>query len=116
MISCPPLFYIALIGFLVAAQQVHADDRPHLQCSTCQKSCNLTVGVATKETECFEVQCKDICIPPVTLPWQCRPTRCGRVRRVNVLVIETREEEVCEYKWDLLTIGRRCCDALRWDP
>lgn len=98
----------------VISQQAIADHGVHSQCFCCaQKTCQLTVSTESEETECFEVECKDICIPPVTFPWECRPKKCGRVRTVNVLTTETRERQVCKYKWDVMVICPRCHDALQ---
>ncbi|WP_164102908.1 CbtA family protein [Candidatus Laterigemmans baculatus] len=90
----------------------HRPAKPSCACCA-PKRCQLTVSTETEETECFDVECKDICIPPVTFPWQCRPKKCGRIRTVNVLTTETRERQVCEYKWDVVVICPRCRDALR---
>jgi hypothetical protein len=41
--------------------------------------CTLTVECGKKAKECFDVECKTICIPPVRFPWQKKPgcDSCG---------------------------------------
>lgn len=105
--------FVFVCGLGSFQQQASAAHGAHSQCFCCaQKTCSLTVSTATDTSECFDVECKDICIPPVTFPWECRPKSCGRVRTVNVLTTEEREQTVCKYEWDIVVICPRCRDAL----
>lgn len=70
---------------------------PECGCKTC---------VPTPETKkvkkhCWEVDCKDVCIPKFKWPWEpcCSEPRCGRVRSVKVLIKKEYECEECGYKW-----------------
>ncbi len=102
------------VCLLVAGPHVRGSESTEVACPRCaQKACHLTVSTKTEETECFEVECKDICIPPVTFPWQCGPKNCGRVRTVHVLVTEKSEQQVCEYKWNVVAICPSCRAALQ---
>lgn len=76
----------------------------------CNKVCCAEV-VTKKETEhCWDVECKEVCIPPVRLPWfgSCLPL-CGRVRAVNVLKKCEQEVEKKEIHWQVApaTVKRR---------
>ena len=114
MKSNAPAVCLFLICSLAMAQAAVAGHAGKSACFCCaQKRCELTVSMATEETDCFEVECKDVCIPPVTFPWECRPKKCGRIRSVNVLKTETRERQVCEYTWDVIVICPRCRDVLQ---
>lgn len=107
-------FCVLVICGLAIAQEAVAGHAAKPSCFCCaQKRCQLTVSTATEEVDCFEVECNDVCIPPVTFPWECRPRKCGRIRSVNVLTTETRERQVCEYNWDVIVICPRCRDALQ---
>jgi hypothetical protein len=66
------------------------------------------VTLKTKK-HCFEVECKDICIPAVKGPCApcCEAPRCGRVRTVKVLKKVEFECEHCGYKWQVHSV----CDA-----
>ena len=104
------LVLCAVASFTAKADAAHG---AHSQCFCCaQKVCQLTVTPATETTDCFEVECEDVCIPPVMFPWECHPKKCGRVRTVRVLTTEERERRICEYKWDVVVICPRCRDGL----
>ncbi len=71
----------------------------------------MEVKQKTVEVPCFDTECETICIPPVRFPWECGPLRrCGKVRRVNRLVLDTREETVCQYNWSAKLL---CCPQCR---
>lgn len=109
IVSCF-LFVCGVASFAARADAAHG---PHSQCFCCaQKVCQLTVTPATETTECFQVECEDVCIPPVMFPWECHPKKCGRVRTVRVLTTEERERRICEYDWDVVVICPRCRHAL----
>lgn len=84
------------------------------KCHYCQhKTCKLKVETETEKVSCFEVECKEICIPPITFPWQCRPTSCGKVRTVHVLKPDSKEKQVCKYSWEIVTICPSCSSSLK---
>lgn len=72
-------------------------------CQSCGGACVLQVEQVDDEETCYEVECKEICIPAVRFPWEsCRIAKCGRTRIVSKLKEETRETKACEYKWVLV--------------
>lgn len=77
------------------------------------KTCRLKVTASTKEKSCYVEETKDICIPPVTFPWQCRPQRCAKVRTVKVLKTEKYEVPTCKYTWEVITICPSCQGGLK---
>lgn len=101
-------------GAIVANEPAQAGHGRHHRCMNCaQKRCELKVSRETEEVDCYEVECEDVCIPPVTFPWECRPSHCGRIRTVAQLTTDTVERQVCVYEWDVVEICPRCCDAMR---
>ena len=62
--------------------------------------CELKVSKTKDKKKCFEVKQKEVCIPPVRLPWKkcCPPTK-AKVRVVNVLKSKTYECPGCKYEW-----------------
>ena len=64
--------------------------------------CELKVSKTKEKKKCFEVKQKEICIPPVRLPWKkcCPPTR-AKVRVVNVLSSKSYECPACKYEWNV---------------
>ena len=80
-----------------------------LSCHSCgQKVCCPEVKPAKETRQCWEVEQKEVCIPAVRFPWMdCGQFRCGRVRKVNVLVEKDYEVDVCDYQWKIL------CDRCR---
>lgn len=84
-------------------------------CNTCPQ-CDNKICVAQPETtkqkkHCWEVECKDICIPRFKWPWECCdvPPRCGQVKTVKVLKKKEYECEKCGYKWEVKTVDCDCC-------
>jgi hypothetical protein len=71
---------------------------PQCQCRTCEPVPVKT----TQEKHCWEIVCKDICIPSFKWPWEscCEPPPCGRVRTVKQLKKVTYKCEKCGYKWE----------------
>ncbi|MGN6548084.1 MAG: hypothetical protein ACTHK7_23820 [Aureliella sp.] len=104
-ISRITLALAAAIAPCIGGQQAaaeHLTDRK-CQCPECTKVC-CPEKVTKKEKEsCWEVECKEVCIPPVRFPWmKCWPLSCGRIRVVNVLKKEETEVEKCEVKWKVV--------------
>lgn len=91
----------------------------HHHCKTCpqcdNKICQPTPETIKVKKHCWEVECKDICIPHVKWPWQdcCAPPKCGKVRTVKVLKKVEYECEKCGYKWEVNSVGCGCgaCDS-----
>ncbi len=78
-------------------------------CSLCgKKVCHLEVSKETEEVVKFDVKPKEICIPGIKLPWQCKRS-CGGVRTVCVLEEVKQEKTVCTYDWSVKTICTSCC-------
>lgn len=82
-------------------------------CCCPQCGCKVCTVEPTKTKEkkhCFNVECKEICIPGIRLPWQCcdAPPNCGKVRTVKVLVKKEYECEKCGWKWSVKTVGTSC--------
>lgn len=84
-------------------------------CPKCNYVCEFSVDKAKEKKHCYEVQCKTICIPPLTFPWQsghacgkdiaCRgTTRCGRVKFVRVLVKQEYECTRCKHTWKAVRV------------
>jgi len=42
----------------------------HVQCPRCSAPCEMAVTKDKEEHSCWEVECKTICIPRITFPWQ----------------------------------------------
>jgi hypothetical protein len=43
-------------------------------CPRCHETCELTVSKEEAKESCWDVECKTICIPRITFPWQ----KCGQ--------------------------------------
>lgn len=86
-----------------------AEDCSHC-CRICKvKICNVTVGKEEIESNCFECEAVDICIPPVRFWWECGPLRqCGKIRTVNRLTTHSTTKTVCTYDWSVATVCRPC--------
>ena len=70
-------------------------------CPQCDcEFCELKVSKTKDKKKCFEVKQKEVCIPPVRLPWKrcCPPTK-AKVRVVNVLSSKSYECPACKYEW-----------------
>jgi hypothetical protein len=77
--------------------------RPCADCNRCpQCSCTLTIEKEKLTRTCYKIECKPICIPRVTFPWEkrCAP-KCARVKMVRVFepVEKELQCERCLYKW-----------------
>ncbi len=80
-----------------------------MTCSLCgQRVCVLTVTQETEDVTHFDVETKEVCIPGIKLPWECK-RRCGAVRKVCVLKEVTEERKVCRYDWSVRVICTSCC-------
>lgn len=103
------LLLVATLFGLTLAEPTFAA-KPH-GCDRCPKcSTKVCRPEPTKEKEekyCWEVECKEICIPHFKWPWApcCEPPKCGRVRTVKVLEKKEYECEKCRYKWEIVDCG-----------
>ncbi|GAB5404264.1 MAG: hypothetical protein Aurels2KO_24950 [Aureliella sp.] len=78
-------------------------------CALCgKKVCHLEVSTETESVSGFEVKPKDICIPGIKLPWECK-RRCGGVRTICVLEGAKKDKTICKYDWSVKTICTTCC-------
>lgn len=78
-------------------------------CPACNYVCEFSATKTKEEKHCYEVDCKPICIPRVTFPWEkghgqgkcgdCSPARCAQVKVVKVLEKHTYECSRCKCKW-----------------
>ncbi len=95
---------VALGLFIFSAAQVNAQC-----CCLCgKKVCHLEVSKETEDVTVFEVKPKEICIPGIKLPWECK-RRCGGVRTICTLSEAKEEKTVCKYDWSIKTICTGCC-------
>ncbi len=103
-------------------------------CPNCHNCCVLKAECGKEEKSCWEVECEEICIPCVVLPWQkwlakhhgkgsCQSCTSGcnacstvnngaRVKTVRKLKKKTYECPKCKYKWEPACGGNGgCCDS-----
>jgi hypothetical protein len=83
------------------------------RCPKCQTdACYLCAECVCEETECFEVEQKVICIPPVSLPRLRRDEcgddcgsrcskKCAKTKVVKVLKTRSCKCPTCQYTWKL---------------
>lgn len=103
------LALLAAALFVTPTSKGVADNFPTACCHVCgQKVCYPEAKVEKETRHCWEVECKEICIPAIRFPWmKCGPLHCGRVRAVKGLVAKDYECEKCVYEWKIL------CDQCR---
>ena len=90
-----------------------------VRCPNCHNTCTLSVEKGTVKRECYEVECKQICIPRVTFPWQkktccsacggkgcrdgksgcCAAHTCAKAKSVRVLKKYEYECPACKFHW-----------------
>jgi len=118
LIAC--LFPLVSITGVPARAQCDSDSG----CSACCPKCKLEVSTEEFKKHFYEVECKPICIPKVTFPWQkprcdkcdggCDPGCCdcpipckgAHIRNVKVLKKFEYVCERCKYKWT-----PECCNC-----
>lgn len=88
----------------------------HLRGGACCPDCGHKIcqpePITTKEKKhCWEIECKDICIPAIKWWWEpcCTPPKCGQVKTIKVLKKVEYECEKCGYKWKVIDVGD--CDC-----
>jgi hypothetical protein len=73
---------------------------PRVQCPSCEKYCKVESEIVKEKKYGWDVECKPICIPKVTFPWQkCCEPKCAKMKYVRVLKKEEYECEHCQYKF-----------------
>ena len=98
LIAIGILLSLALLG-----SAVWAAGGACAKCPRCENRICVPERVTVKEKKhCWEVECKEICIPGFKGPWQscCEPPACGRVRTVKELKKVEYECERCGYRWE----------------
>ena len=98
---------LAITALTIAAQAAPAGDC----CPDCGvKVCKATWEKTKEKKHCYEIECKDICIPKYRLPWQmCCDPECGRVRTISVMKKVDYECESCGCQWEVVCVGNDCC-------
>ena len=121
---------LVLAALLSSASMAQAGDGPkdkghcgkglRVRCPNCCHECIYTAEKAKETKSCYEVECKEICIPRIVFPWQkcgcgkghkggkgcgdgkggCGHNRGAKSKSVRVLVKYEYECSVCEYKWN----------------
>lgn len=88
---------------LLTANLLAQDQSCCPQCGV--KVCQPVAEVKKEKKTVFKVECKEICIPKVRMPWQmCREPQCGVVKKVKVLKKESIECEKCGYRWEVTNV------------
>jgi len=104
---------LALLGAaaLSATGFVVAGHRHGPCCPRCDKVCCPTPEMIKEKKHCWQVECKEICIPAIKGPFApcCEAPKCGHVRTVKVLKKVEYECEHCGYKWNVFSKGCDCC-------
>ncbi|QEG43063.1 hypothetical protein [Roseimaritima ulvae] len=84
-------------------------------CPKCDNCCSLSVDQVDVEKHCWEIECKQICIPKIVFPWQ-KADCCGqcvengaRIKTIKVLKKHKYTCPECEYTWTPSAAG--CCGA-----
>ena len=122
------LYYtLTVAASLILVSLVCAGDGPlekhghgrFLKCPNCHNTCTLSVEKGKVTRECYDVECKQICIPRVTFPWQkkaccggcggkgcgdckegcCAARTCAKAKTVRVLKKYEYECSHCKYQW-----------------
>ncbi|GIW97539.1 MAG: hypothetical protein KatS3mg111_0872 [Pirellulaceae bacterium] len=101
-----PCAWLILSVLLLCGGRATAGDPACCMCG--KRVCVLEVTPAKEEITCFDVEAKEMCIPGIKLPWECK-RRCGRVRTICVLKEVKEERSVCKYDWSVRVICTSCC-------
>ena len=96
----------------------HCGKGCRVRCPNCCHECVFSAEKAKETKNCYEVECKEICIPRIVFPWQkcgcgkgskgcgdgkgscCGHNNGARTKSVRVLVKYAYECSVCAYKWN----------------
>lgn len=98
-------FVAGTVGAVKAEPKYNYCDDECVDCSN--YTCKTTAKCVPNKKECFEVECKQICVPAIRFPWQkaCDPVGCGFV--VNHKVLKKSEKECgqkMEYKHEVVEV------------
>jgi hypothetical protein len=76
-------------------------------CPDCgHKVCQPKQETIKEKKHCWDVECKDICIPKAKWPWEsCCEPKCAKVKTIKVLKKVEYECEKCHTKWEVLSCG-----------
>jgi hypothetical protein len=85
-------------------------------CNSCpdcgNKVCVPSVDKKKEKKHCWDVDCKDICIPKARWPWECCcEPQCARVKTIKVLKRVEYECDKCGTKWDVLSTSCSDCPS-----
>ena len=99
-----------LVATTGVASAKHCDACP--DCN--QKVCTATPKETTIDRHCYEVECKEICIPTPRFPWgktkkRCQGPRCGRTRMIRVMKKVNFECKSCGCTWEITSVSG--CDS-----
>ncbi|MEZ6137268.1 MAG: hypothetical protein R3C53_20455 [Pirellulaceae bacterium] len=97
-----------LLVFSLVSTAALAECGQRCCCMCGKKVCVLKVSEEKEDVIGFEVESKEICIPGIKFPWNCK-RNCGGVRHVCVLKEEKKEKTVCKYDWSIKTVCTTCC-------
>jgi hypothetical protein len=96
----------------------HCDKGCRVRCPNCCHECVFSAEKAKETKSCYDVECKEICIPRIVFPWQkcgcgkggkgcgdgksgcCSHHNGAKSKSVRVLVKYEYECSVCAYKWN----------------
>jgi hypothetical protein len=99
---------VALLSLLLASPAMANDGcgKPTGWCDVncCVSSvCRPVCKVVPNEKTCYEVVCKQICIPAIRFPWdKCCTPKCGKVRTVHRLATRTYQcGEKVVWEWNI---------------
>jgi hypothetical protein len=84
-------------------------------CPDCgHKVCQPKQETIKEKKSCWDVVCKDICIPKAKWPWEscCQP-QCARVKTVKVLKKVEYECEKCRTKWEVVACGSQASSCTK---
>jgi len=101
-----------LAAFSARPQAAQAGN--HHGCHSCPdcgcKTCRVERETIKEKKHCWEIECKDVCIPKFKWPWEdcCCLPECGRVRTVKKLKKVEYECEKCGYKWTIEQVCNGC--------
>lgn len=97
------------VGLMVTMASMAVAQCASRCCEVCgKKVCHLEVSQEKESISSFDVKPKDICIPGIKLPWECK-RRCGGVRTICALETVKGEKTVCKYDWSVKVICTACC-------
>jgi hypothetical protein len=98
------LFLALVIGLSAVMSAASGGSIQGKHCPQCDHSvCHAVPETTKQEKHCWQVECKEICIPAIKWPWSpcCEPPRCGKVKMVKVLKKVEYECERCGYRWEI---------------